>query len=159
MITLEDYYMGRDKLYPNLLTPQLRTNAQLTVNKTNLLLVEMENDGIVPAFDQVTKTHVASGWRPPEVNDRTANSGKTSKHITCQGVDIQDHLDRRCAAWILKNRHVLITFGLYMEDPQWTYRTSMEKAPDPWFHVQTVAPGSGNRIFIPSSAPPLGAPL
>jgi len=85
------------------------------------------------------------------VNARTANAAKASTHLTGQGCDLQDHLDRRLAVWCLRNLYALESIGLWMEDPRWTGGTGNK---DPWLHVQTRAPGSGRRVFAPSSAPP-----
>lgn len=153
MITNEQYFMGRDAKYPAELTAEIRHNAGVLVGKVNTLLAMAETEGIVPGFDQVTGTHVASGWRPAGVNERTANAAKTSKHLTGQGVDLQDSAGRALARWCLRNLDALEDLGLWMEDPQWT------GGRDPWVHLQTVPPGSGKRVYVPSTAPALAAAL
>lgn len=163
MIAIEQYWMGRDAQYPEELTPAIRANAEDLVGKVNLLLAFAEADGVAPGIDQVTHTPVASGWRPQAINDRTANAGKASRHITGQAVDLQDTPDRQLARWCLENTvpecvargepDLLKQVGLWMERPQWT------GGADPWVHLQTIAPGSGRRVYIPSSAPPRVAAL
>ncbi len=148
MLTLADYWMGRDRLYASHLRAEIIRNADITVRKVSTLLHAADLDGIEPGEDQVTGTAVSSGWRPPAVNDRTANAAAQSTHLTGEGVDLQDHADRRLAAWCCRNLHHLINLGLYLEDPRWT------GGRDPWVHLQTRAPRSNKRIFVPSLAAP-----
>lgn len=150
MITLTDYWMGRDKAYASSLTPEIRDNAVTTVHLVSALLAEAAADGVTPGIDEHTGTAVASGWRPPEVNARTSNAGAKSTHLTAEGCDLQDTKDRSLARWCLRNLRVLERLGLWMEDPRWT--------PD-WVHLQTRPPGSGKRVYIPSAKPPLAKPL
>lgn len=145
--------MGRDAKYASELTPEIRHNAETLVGKVNNLIVSAEIDGVMPGIDQVTKTAVASGWRPHFVNDRTLNAAFGSKHLIGRAVDLQDSTDRRLAKWCLRNLDALKTFDLWMERPQWT------GGADPWVHLQSVPPGSGKRCFIPSQSPPLAAAL
>ncbi len=150
MITVEQYFMGRDLVYALEVTQGLRANAAKLVDRVNLLLDRAAADGVAPGIDEKTGNDVASGWRPRAVNERTANSGKNSTHIAGLGVDLQDTPNRDLARWCVSNLDVLEELGLYMEDPQWT--------PD-WVHLQIVAPGSGRRVYIPSTKPPLVAAL
>lgn len=133
-ITLDDYYMGRDKQYPDELTEQLRCNAAETVARANLLLSTFK-----AATSDTETRKVASGWRPAAINAATAGAAAKSKHMTCQAIDISDpegDLDE----WCLKNQGVLGTMGLWLEHPS---------ATKGWCHVQIVAPKSGNRVFYP----------
>ena len=150
MITLTDYFMGRDRTHAAELTDEIRGNAALTVARVNLLLAAAEEDLVEPGIDEVTGTAVASGWRPAGINARTQNAATGSKHLTAQACDLQDTADRRLARWCLRNLARLEEIGLWMEDPQWT--------PD-WVHLQTVPPGSGKRVYRPSAAEPLVAKL
>lgn len=128
MITLTDYYMGRDTKYPHELTAQHRANAQMTVWRVNDLLAAFGED-----------RRVNSGWRPAAVNAGVPNAAPKSKHTTCQACDIADD-DGSLDAWCMANLPVLEKIGLWLEHPDATPR---------WCHVQTVAPGSGNRVFRP----------
>lgn len=150
MITLEDYFMGRDVTHAAELTPEIRANAEVTVDRVNKLLIEAELGMVMPGTDEVTGTPVASGWRPAGINSRTMNAAAGSKHLTAQACDIQDTPERDFARWCLRNLWFLDTVGLWMEDPQWT--------PD-WVHLQTVPPGSRKRVYRPSAAEPLVARL
>lgn len=153
MITLPDYLMGRDALYPESLADNLIANAERLLPKINALLTHAAQDGVYPGIDSRTGTPVASGWRPPHINDRTANAAKQSTHLTMNGIDVQDTADRSLARWCLLNLPLLEKYGLWMEDPQWT------GGADPWVHLQQLAPGSGRRVYRPTQAPPLAAAL
>lgn len=147
MITVEQYFMGRDKAFYWDLTDDVKKNAPETVRRVNLLLERAAADGVHPGIDKVTNTEVASGWRPPGVNARTMNAASHSSHLTAQGCDIQDTPDRALARWCLQNIPVLEEIGLWMERPQWT------GGADPWCHVQTREV-QGKRVYIPSAAVP-----
>lgn len=150
MITLKDYWMGRDKQFPADFTPEVRANGAITVDLVNALLAEAEADGVVPGVDSVTKSAVGSGWRPPAVNAGVANAAKKSTHQTADACDVRDNKDRGFARWCLRNLAVLERIGLWMEDPQWT---------PTWVHLQRKPPVSGRRVYPPSTAKPLAPPL
>lgn len=136
MITLHSYWKGRDLTHAGELSALINDNAQVTVEKANELLQRAGRSDIAT---------VNSGWRPKSVNDVTANSGASSKHITAEAIDLPD-ADRTLATWCVDNLDVLEEIGLWMENPRWT---------PTWVHVQIVPPKSGRRVYIPSSAKPL----
>lgn len=142
-----DFWMGRDITHASDLTDEIQRNGADTIEKVNLLLALAAEDGIHPGIDEITKTHVASGWRPPAINDRTANAVKgTSKHVLGLACDVEDQTDRRLAVWVCRHLKDAERIGLYFEDPRWTAgRTNS----DGWVHMQTVPPTSGRRIYIP----------
>lgn len=140
MITLSDYWMGRNKLYAKAWTGTIQINGCKTVERVNRLLALFEKDTGIKLFT------VNSGWRPVEVNDATSNAGKNSRHITAEACDMRDTAARDFAQWCLNNLDQLSQLGLWMERPQWT---------PTWVHLQIVAPGSGHRVYIPSTRPPL----
>ena len=151
MITLTDYFMGRDKRYPGDLTEAVEGNASELMRRVNLLLSHAYQDGVQPALDAATGNHVASGWRPKSVNDATANAGENSRHITGRAIDLRDDpVKRPLARWCLANLDLLAEIGLWMEDPQWT---------PSWVHLQSLPPGSGRRVYVPSAHPPLAVRL
>lgn len=126
MITLEQYWMGRDKKYIYDLTDEIRENAKITVARANKLLKAFGHDRII-----------TSGWRPPSVNKRTKGASKTSKHLTGRAIDLDDRdgsLDAFCTA----NQALLEELGLWLESPSKTPR---------WCHVQIVEPPSKLRVF------------
>lgn len=128
MLTLPDYFMGRDVLFPQELTPELRANAQVTLDKVNALLEQ---------FGEPRK--ITSGWRPAAVNAATPGAARFSRHLTCQAVDLEDHegdLDEFLFGFTPR----LVAFGLWMEHPA---------ATKGWCHLQTVAPKSGRLVFYP----------
>jgi uncharacterized protein YcbK (DUF882 family) len=126
MITLVEYFMGRDKKYPP--SDEMLGNAQLIVSRVNTLLT---------LFGE--SRSVSSGYRPPEINASTPNASKKSKHMSCQAVDLVDS-DGKLKKWCEENLHHLETIGLWMEDGAST---------PTWCHLQCLPPRSGNRIFKP----------
>ena len=153
MITLDAYWMGRDKMYPQVWTGQVQRSGAETVGRSNMLLA---------AYFQGTGRildRVSSGWRPKVVNDATSNAGKTSNHITAEAIDVTDH-DRAFAAWCVLNPKKLEECGLWMEDPRWCAKFDEKTdATYYWVHLQTVPPNSGKRIYRPSMAAPLAPAL
>jgi hypothetical protein len=134
MITLKDYWMGRDAEYAHELTDEIRANAQVTVERANLLLT-----AFTIATNDTEQRHVNSGWRPPAVNAVTPGAAPKSKHMTGQAIDIADpegDLDQYCLDHLL----VLQKIGLWLEDPSSTKG---------WCHVQCVPPKSMKRVFYP----------
>jgi hypothetical protein len=113
----------------------------------------MAEEGIEPAIDRFTLTPVASGWRPRGVNARTANAAEFSSHITGEGIDVQDHADRRIARWCLRSIVRLTEIGIWCEDFRWTGGL------DPWVHWQSKPPRSGRRFYIPNGNPPIAEAL
>lgn len=128
MISLSDYYMGRDEKFPAELTDDLRWNAASTVDRVNQLL---------EAFGE--HRNVTSGWRPAVVNAATPNAAKKSKHMTCQACDLEDK-DGWLDAWCIDNLPALERIGLWLEHPD---------ATKGWCHVQIIPPNSKNRVFRP----------
>lgn len=150
MITRDDYWMGRDALYPAALTDKIVDNATELLGRVNLLLAWAYNDHVTPALDRRSGNHIASGWRPPAVNDATANAAHGSKHLTGEAIDLRDNGTRDLARWCLRELEALEEIGLWMEDPQWTPQ---------WVHLQIAPPASRRRVYCPSSRPPLAAKL
>ena len=128
MLTLADYYMGRDRRFPDELTDEKRSNAEEMVDKANELLNR---------FGETRK--VNSGWRPASVNAATVGAAKKSKHMECLAIDLEDK-DGTLDAWCMENLDVLQEIGLWLEHPDST---------DGWCHLQIIAPRSGNRVFKP----------
>jgi len=139
VITLEMYLMGRDKQYASDYSVEIENNAKELLEKVNALLKDLGID----------KVQVNSGWRPPAVNAGVAAAAKKSNHMIGKAVDLGD---ADCSLWniLMKNMDLLKKYGLYLEDKRWTKT---------WVHIQSIAPKSGNRVFIPSSAPPIAPDL
>lgn len=141
MITLPQYWMGRDQQFASVLTEEIRQNAIETVARSNRLLS-------LGGFEHLDT--ISSGWRPEGINAGVANAAKGSRHIYGQAIDIRD-LDRMFARWCCDNTDALADVGLWMEHPDWTY----SRFGNHWVHLQVVPPRSGRRIFIPSANSPL----
>ena len=62
-----------------------------------------------------------------------------SAHLKCQAVDILEK-DGHIKSWINHNLEEMARIGLWFEDFNCTPR---------WVHIQTIAPASGNRFFVP----------
>ena len=129
MLTLADYFMGRELLHCEELTPQLRLNAACTVARANRLL----------SMASATTWVINSGWRPRAINACIPNASPRSRHITCEAIDLGDD-DGALDAWCMSHLHALAALGLWLEHP---------RATPGWCHVQTVPPRSGRRVFDP----------
>lgn len=136
MITIDDYYKGRDKQYADELTPDIESNALITVDRINQLL-----DAFYAANPTAAVRTVNSGWRPEAINASVHGAATHSKHMTGQACDLSDD-DGQLDAWLQTDsgQAALERIGLWMESPSSTPR---------WSHCQIVPPGSGKRVFIP----------
>lgn len=141
MISLNDYWMGRDKQYPLALSTVIRRNAETTVELANKLLTLAKVAGVTLETNPRTKTIVSSGWRPPGVNAAVPGAAAKSKHMTGQAIDLYDP-DGDLDDWCMSEdgQKVLADLGLWLEHPS---------ATKGWCHVQTVPPRSGRRVFYP----------
>lgn len=149
MITLAQYWMGRDLTHIGEWSPAVREHATELLARVNALLDNAAMAGVYPGLDERTGTAVASGWRPRGVNARTANAATASRHIAGQAIDVEDTPpERPLARFCLQRLDLLEELDLWLEDPRWT---------PTWVHLQSVPPGSGRRVFIPSARPPLAA--
>ena len=139
MITLTQYFMGRDKKYPQDLSNEIRENAAKTVSQVNLLLGLAVAQGVTLELHPSTGTLVSSGWRPPSVNKATPGAALRSKHMTGHAIDVYDP-DGDLDEWCLYHLSALESVGLYLEHPS---------ATKGWCHLQTLPPRSGKRVFFP----------
>lgn len=138
-ITLTDYLMGRDALYPNELTPQIKENADKTVTLTNALLAVLAAENVPLEKHPQTQTVIASGWRPPQINGQVKGAAVRSKHMTGEAIDLYDP-EGAIDDYLMDHPQVLLSLGLYLEHPSATKN---------WSHVQIVPPRSHNRVFYP----------
>ena len=125
MVKLSEFLMGRDKTYP--------LSLELAVNAAQLLSAINYIRGVYGK-----PLSVSSGYRPGVFN-RAAGGAKNSSHMTCEAIDLRDS-DGEFAQWCLDNLDELEKAGLYMEDPSHT---------PGWVHLQSRAPRSGKRVFLP----------
>lgn len=140
MISLEQYWMGRDKIYASEFTPQIQANGLMTVQIVNEIL------GQFAAETGIVLSILASGWRPLAINCATQNAADHSLHIKALACDMQDTPNRDFARWCCKNQHKLSK--VWIERFEWT----MRKDGKPWVHMQIVPTVSGRKFFIPSTA-------
>lgn len=129
ILTLADYFMGRDVVHADELDVTLRANALATVSRVNALL----------HLAGAAEATVNSGWRPYSINAAIPNASARSRHLTCQAIDLRDR-DGILDAWCLRNLDRLAELELWLEHPC---------ATPGWCHVQTVPPKSGRRVFMP----------
>lgn len=137
-ITIDDYWMGRDKQFAANLTDAIRADAEETISRVNLLLFHAVKDGVLLVASN-KRNLVNSGWRPPAINAATPNAAVRSHHMTGRAVDVSDPyntLDK----WCMTNQGRLAEIGLWLEHPT---------ATPGWCHLQIVAPKSGHRVFYP----------
>jgi hypothetical protein len=128
MITLAQYFMGRERSHADELSETLRGNAEHIVERVNALIASA---GMV--------CEVSSGWRPHAINAGIPNASPRSRHMSCEAIDLADP-DGSIDAWCLAHLPVLEALGLWLEHPA---------ATPGWCHLQTVPPASGRRVFEP----------
>lgn len=140
-ITLTDYWMGRDKMFPHDLGSDIRANAETMVALANRLLTVAKASGVTLEMSPRTGSVVSSGWRPPSVNAGTPGAAIKSKHMRGQAIDIYDP-DGDLDEWLMtaQGQETLQDIGLWMEHPS---------ATKGWCHLQSIPPGSKRRVFYP----------
>lgn len=140
LITLDEYWMGRDKTHKSDLTHVIIANATRTVAAANKLLAIIAQSWDVDLdIHPVNKSLVSSGWRPPAINAGVPGAAVRSKHMTGDAVDIYDP-DGDIDEWCLDNLKHLESCGIWLEHPA---------ATKGWSHWQTIPPRSKNRVFYP----------
>lgn len=153
MISMAQYWMGRDKIYVGEFTPEIKRNGEATVAAINELL------GAFAADTGIVLTRCASGWRPRSVNAETSNAAEHSLHITANAEDIRDTPGRDFARWCCKNQDKIVRLDLWIERFEWTSKRNSFGEWVSWVHAQRLPPRSGRRFFIPSSVIPFAARL
>lgn len=129
MLTLRDYWQGRDVSHSLELTPEIEHSA--------LRLLEIVND-LLAAYPGPTPA-INSGWRPPSYNATVPGAARRSRHMTGQAIDLDDD-EGRLKAWLQDHPQMLDRYGLWMEHPA---------ATKGWVHLQSMPPASGCRVFYP----------
>jgi hypothetical protein len=134
VISLDDYWMGRNSKYPDEWSFDIAENAAVLLSRVNLLL------SLYYAATGYPQPEVSSGWRPHCINVK-AGGAKNSAHVTGEAIDLRDpydHLDD----WLMtpEGRLALMQCDLYLEHPT---------ATNTWCHLQTRPPRSKNRVFHP----------
>lgn len=136
MITIPQYFMGRDKTYAAALTAEITKNADDLLTRVNFLMAVFYTTN-----PTAHSRAVNSGWRPPALNAKVPGAATHSYHMTGQAIDIGDD-DGALDAWLMTipGQKALVDARLWMEHPQSTPR---------WTHLQSEAPRSGRRVFYP----------
>lgn len=93
----------------------------------------------VNALNYQPAMYASSCLRSLKDQQRINPTAMGSSHLYGCAVDIADPKGE-LSKWLIKNKHLLVNYGLWMEDPKHT---------PTWTHLQTYAPKSFNRIFIP----------
>ena len=93
----------------------------------------------INALNYQPAMYASSCLRSLKDQQRINPNAMGSSHLYGCAVDIADPKGE-LATWLRKNQHLLVAYGLWMEDPRYTKG---------WVHLQTYAPKSFNRIFIP----------
>jgi hypothetical protein len=138
VLTVNDWLTSSGK-YPwrakhKEVTPELIERAMDYVTRLNAACKEL----------YIKEPKFSSGFRPAEVNkklvdDPKVHASKKSQHMTGTAGDLADP-EGKIDHEFLMNQHILEKHGLYLEHPKHT---------EGWAHTQSVAPRSGNRVFIP----------
>jgi hypothetical protein len=133
-ITLPQYTMGRDKECAEWINT-VQDNAKVLLQRVNAFLNEITlRDAYI----------VTSGFRPSYINKQVKNAAKASNHMRGKAVDILDDKEQTLGNFCLNHLDLLEKYGLWLESPKFTIGQHTN-----WVHLQSEAPGSGNRVFIP----------
>ena len=124
MISLDQYLMGREKIYP--------VNKDQLESAAELLLRVHYFFGLLGIKD----FKLSSGYRPGSFN-KAAGGSSRSGHLTCEAIDIADP-DGKIGLLIMYNLDLLKECELYLEDLSYTEK---------WTHLQTRP--TKNRVFKP----------
>lgn len=125
MITLEQYFEGRDRDFPP--TDDQTHSASCLVDAIN----ELEKEYGQPLV-------MTSGYRPDEINAHICGAVKGDAHSRCSGIDLHDP-QGQLSDWCLKHLDILEELNFWMEDP---------KSAKNHCHLQSYPPHSGKRVFI-----------
>lgn len=141
MLTLQQYWNGYDKRYPNELTTRINAEAAETVRVLNQLAVALQKAGIRLEVSPKTGSILTSGWRPEQVNSTTPGAAVRSLHILALAADLYDP-EGELDEFLLsdKGQAILVSLDLWLEHPS---------ATKGWCHVQRKPPRSGRRVFYP----------
>lgn len=132
MITLEQYLMGRETLYPEEFQDNfVAENATAFLKQLNRFLADLNINDI----------EITSGWRPLEVNRRVGGSSN-SHHIFGRAIDLADPIKALYRVFEEADFNgKLEAYGLWMEH---------EDSTPTWVHLDCgVRRNRKSRIFKP----------
>jgi len=141
MITVEEYLKDAG---PDDLTETIHANAQVTVDRCNILLER----AAASSYNVLN-----SGWRSRAFNASLHGASKASKHLSAEAADISDP-DRALSDWCISHKDALVEIGLWLEHPAWCYKAYPDGLIVKWIHVQIIQPKSGRRFYRPDLRPP-----
>ena len=131
LIALEQYAMGRDKLYPLDWTDEVKNNAIKLLDIINTFLTEL---GIEEAI-------VSSGFRPPAINNKTTNAAKRSYHMIGLAIDLKDNEQQNLGKLVASRPDLLKKYNLWLEDLNHTKY---------WVHLDIgTRADRPSRVFLP----------
>lgn len=153
-LTLEQALKGPDKVsraiaYKADYSEAIEHSLVDTLRRVNAVCV------IYTAETGETVDEVRSGWRPPAVNDKTANAAHASRHLFGDALDLANRASgsgEKFALWCFNNQHVLESNGLWMEHPASTVLAAKENGQRPWAHLQRTPSLSGQRAFFANAS-------
>jgi hypothetical protein len=141
LISLDLYFTDyvtkadRRKQFPKDFTPDIEANAKKLLIQVNLLLNDL---GI--EFADVT-----SGWRPPQINNKTTNAAKRSAHMIGLAVDILDNINQDLCNLIASRPDLLKKYNLWLENPPSTVGQNTN-----WAHIDLMTrQDRPSRVFLP----------
>jgi hypothetical protein len=137
MITLAQYVGVHAKSKDWTAPRQLNANALL--QRANALMLLAQADGVDFPTNPKTQSQISGqtfgGFRPQNCPQGAPNSN----HKDGKGVDLYDPANE-IDAWCLGNLDKLEQCEIWIESPTKT---------NTWSHWQSVAPRSGNRVYMP----------
>lgn len=150
-----DFWTGPDEndrriKYAKFFKPEYQANGDEIQRRIAAVIVAFKSDTQVEL-----PGGYSSGWRPPGLNELTANAGKLSAHLSAEAGDVRDTHDGALAWWCMRNPGVLEQHGLYMEHPVATVVRAFQRAKEqkrdatPWCHLTMRAPASHLRCYWP----------
>lgn len=134
VITRNDYFRGRDTLYPEDYNVTVEANAVDLIERVNKLLGMLGD-----VFEYV---EVSSGFRPNAVNKNIQHAATKSYHLVGKAVDLKfGGKEKEVFEYIVKNYKILSDLGLWMEDYVHTKG---------WIHLDTGSRAQRKiRVFLP----------
>lgn len=150
MLSVLSFWTGSDKT-DRRITYKAEYEARKDEFEKNAMDIQERIQKVVDIFEAETGIQLeryASGWRPGEVNEATAHSGKLSNHLSARAGDVKDTPDGHFAWWCFHHQDILKEHGLWMEHPS---ATVLEAKLTPWCHLQSVPPKSGARCYHPTT--------
>jgi len=119
------------------LAPELQSNLMELHRRINIVRVAWNRPMIVNSGYRSMEHHLDI-YKRKGITDLRKIPLK-SRHLFCQAVDISDS-KRELQKWCKDNESLLVEVGLWCESFVFTKT---------WVHMQTVAPISGRRWFMP----------